>query len=369
MHGLCRTLEKFFVCSCLEFFAVHPRLEIPQTFDGRLRRLQAVKRKIQLLAVRHRCQQIAHSFRRMTTGQHVAQCIEIAERFGHLLPINQQELGMQPMTHERFSGERDRLGDLIFVVRKNQIHSARMNVDDFAQIANGHHGALDVPAGTPRSNRSFPEGLAVLRRLPQHKVARIIFLVVIDIHSRAGTHTRKIVVRKFSVVWETGDPKINGAVTAIGETLVGQCLDGLCHLLDVFGRADQSLRTFQAQQLGIVEKSFLVDGGVFVQFFFLRQSIANDLVFHVGDVHDMVKNVSACPEPAAHQVVKREGPEIADMRIVVHGRTACVYAGGIVPEGRKLLHLLRERIIEPQCHTPGFNYRSIQAFRRTLRSG
>src|SRR5882762_4700205 len=138
---------------------------------------------------------------------------------------------MQPMTHERFSGERDRLGDLIFVVRKNQIHSARMNVDDFAQIANGHHGALDVPAGTTWSNRSFPEGLAVLRRLPQNKIPRIILLVGIDVHPRAGTHSRKIVVRKFSVVWKTGDTKINGAVAAIGETLVGQYLNGLCHLL------------------------------------------------------------------------------------------------------------------------------------------
>ena len=95
---------------------------------------------------------------------------------------------MEPVAHERFSGGRFGFGNFIFVMRKGQIHAAAVNVQRVAQILQRHGGALDVPAGTPRSDRRLPEMLAGLGRFPQREVARIVLVVAIHVHARAGLH-------------------------------------------------------------------------------------------------------------------------------------------------------------------------------------
>ena len=130
--------------------------------------------------------------------------------------------------------------------------------------------------------------------------------------------------------------------------LVASSFSTACdHLGDVLGCADQALGPFEAQLCAVVEES-------------LRRRrrctpssdlscchrVANDLVVHVGDVHDVVEREAAGAQPAAQNVLKREGAEVADVHVVVDRRPARVHADGIAVHGRKLFHLLRKSVVK-----------------------
>ena len=83
--------------------------------------------------------------------------------------------------------------------------------------------------------------------------------------------------------------------------------------------------------------------------------VADDLVVHVGDVHDVVERIAAARSHAAQDVLEGEGAEIADVGVVVDGGAAGVHADGVVVGGSEFLDLLRERVIEAQRHDPRKN--------------
>src|SRR6185312_3070263 len=109
---------------------------------------------------------------------------------------------MQPKAREGLSRNGFGLRDLIFVMRKNQIDSARVNVDGFAQVLERHRRTFDMPARTSRTNGSLPRHLAVLRSLPQREIPRVRLFIFIDIDARARQISAEIVMRKFAVPGE-----------------------------------------------------------------------------------------------------------------------------------------------------------------------
>src|SRR5580658_10099130 len=93
---------------------------------------------------------------------------------------------MQPISDERLAGEGLGLRDLIFVMRKDEIDSAGVNVERLAQILHGHHGTLDVPARAAHAEAFVPARLAILLSFPQNEVASVGLIVFVDIDARAG---------------------------------------------------------------------------------------------------------------------------------------------------------------------------------------
>src|SRR5205823_1741951 len=67
----------------------------------------------------------------------------------------------------------DGLGDLVLVVREDEVQPAAVNVEGGAEISGGHGRALEVPAGPAASPGRRPGRLAGLGPLPQGEVARI----------------------------------------------------------------------------------------------------------------------------------------------------------------------------------------------------
>ena len=95
---------------------------------------------------------------------------EIAQGFGHLAVINVQESIVHPVFCKRLVIGCLGLCDLIFMMREDQILSAGMNIDLFAEITLTHDGALDVPAGTSLAPAGIPVRLAFFFRLPQYEI-------------------------------------------------------------------------------------------------------------------------------------------------------------------------------------------------------
>jgi hypothetical protein len=77
------------------------------------------------------------------------------------------------------------LGDLVLVVREQQVDAARVQVDRLAKVLLDHRAALDVPAGAPRRGPLGPGPLHVavllgLVGLPEREVADVVLVVGVE---------------------------------------------------------------------------------------------------------------------------------------------------------------------------------------------
>src|SRR5207344_2469317 len=96
---------------------------------------------------------------------------------------------VHPEPAERLARGALGLRNLVFVMREDEVDAAAVNVDRrLAQQAQRHGRALDVPARAPRAAAEVPGRLAWLGGLPEHEVARVLFVVLVVVHARAGLH-------------------------------------------------------------------------------------------------------------------------------------------------------------------------------------
>src|SRR5690242_19711018 len=110
---------------------------------------------------------------------------------------------VDPVTHKLFPGCAFTLRDLVFVMRKDEIDAARVNVETLAEILHRHRRALDMPAGTAATDLRIPRGFGLACRfLPQGEVARVLFLILVgvDAFACAGDVAREVNLRELAVI-------------------------------------------------------------------------------------------------------------------------------------------------------------------------
>ena len=97
-------------------------------------------------------------------------CKEIAQGLAHFPVVDIQEGVMQPVMSEFHAVARLRLGDLILMVREDQVLAAGVDVNRLAKILAAHDRALDVPARASFAPGGLPVGLPFLLRLPENEI-------------------------------------------------------------------------------------------------------------------------------------------------------------------------------------------------------
>src|SRR6266849_929235 len=128
---------------------------------------------------------------------------------------------MKPETGKPFSSRRFRLRNLVFVMRENQVFSAGVQVEALAQSQHRHDRALNVPSRAPRADLAFPRSLPWFRRLPQGKIAGVVFLVFVYVHAGAVFHACKIFFGELAISRKSRDAEIvRSVLRAIGKTLM-----------------------------------------------------------------------------------------------------------------------------------------------------
>ena len=148
---------------------------------------------------------------------------------------------MKPEVGEHFSGQGLGLCDFIFVMRKDEILAAGVQIESFAQFLHRHGGTFDMPSRPPLPDRTLPERLAFFGRLPQREVAGVVFFVLVHIHTRAVFHSGEILLGKFAVSGKLGNAKVIGAVVGtVGESFFFKFSDELGHPEDVIGGASEN---------------------------------------------------------------------------------------------------------------------------------
>src|SRR5690606_12808645 len=107
------------------------------------------------------------------------------------------------------------LGELVLVVGEDQVEPAAVDVELVAEVAAGHGGALDVPAGPARAPRAGPGGVGRLLRLgglPQREVARVALAARVGVVGRL--HVVRALPGQAAVLGVGGDVEVDvtGAV-------------------------------------------------------------------------------------------------------------------------------------------------------------
>src|SRR6267378_4093724 len=106
-----------------EFSLLQAIREIPQPLHGTRRLLKATECEVELLAVRNTRQGKAQRRRFIAFPEQVAQRIEIAQRLGHFLALDEQMLRVQPIPREGLSAGGLALCDFVFVMRKREVNA------------------------------------------------------------------------------------------------------------------------------------------------------------------------------------------------------------------------------------------------------
>ena len=259
---------------------------------------------------------------------------EVALGLGHLAAFDLQEAVVHPVIgHDAGAMRAARLGDLVFMMREDQVEPAAVNVEHLAEVMLAHHRALDMPARTAAAPGAVPARLFVGGQFPEHEVARV-FLVFLDRDAGAGQLLVELALRQAAIVRHGGGVEQHLAARLVGVPLVDQCGDHLDHALDVLGRARLEGRLQHGKGLDVLVvlirglSCHQCDGIVQRHVGMVPQRPCVDLVVDVGDVAhigDMLRAIEMAQQPEQHVEDDRR-PGIADMGIVVDRRSADIEA-------------------------------------------
>src|SRR6266480_5290750 len=183
--------------------------EFIEPLDRAVGRLEQLRRKRERApVVRARQQRVADRPWRVSLGEEIANRGKVAQPLGHLLAGRiLQVLRVQPVAGERLPGRTLALGDLVFVVRKDQVDAASMNVERLSEVLHAHRRAFDVPAGPARPQRRLQRLLAWFARLPEDEVPRVILAVLIDVDPGSRLQAAYIEMRQRAIARKARDPK------------------------------------------------------------------------------------------------------------------------------------------------------------------
>ena len=206
------------------------------------------------LAVVAREQGEADGLAAMAFLQKLAHGEEVAEGLRHLLAANDDVAVVHPEAREPAVGAAARLGDLVLVVRKDQVLAAAVDVEGLAQVLGAHGRALDVPARPAAPPGAVPARLGLVRGLPQHEVGRVL-LVGRHVDPGAGDHLLAVPMGEAAVVGVGGHVEQHVAVGGVGVTTGDQLLDEGDHLRDRLGGA-----RLHARRQGAEGRHVVVEG-------------------------------------------------------------------------------------------------------------
>ena len=179
----------------------------------------------------------------------------------------------------------------------------------------------------------IPRRLAVLGRLPDDEVARVLLVVLVAVDTGAALDALVIETRELAVLGEGRDLEVDGPVAAIGVAALFERPDRLPHRLDVLGvgRARALFDDLETERRRVLAVRLDVAVGVLAQRHagFLR--LEDRAIVDVGEVHH-VADVEAglILQRAAQHVDGDKRPEVADVPAGVGRQPARVHPHEVV---------------------------------------
>src|SRR2546430_9498039 len=125
---------------------------------------------------------------------------------------------MDPIARQRLAEGRFGLSNLVFVMGKNQVSAATMDVERLSKILRAHRRALDVPAGSPRPPGTIPRRFARFAGFPQRKI-KWRPLPLIDLDAGARFQLIDVLARQLPVPGKAVNRIENVAIDLVSQSL------------------------------------------------------------------------------------------------------------------------------------------------------
>ncbi len=286
--------------------------------------------------------------------EQIRERLEVAERLAHLAPLEQQQPSVNPKaSHRRAMHERLALGDLVFVMRKDQVGAATVDVEAVSgrveQVAR-HRRALDVPARTARAvGLERPRRLAGLGKLPEGEVERVV-LVLVHFDARAHQQLVDVAPAQMPVPRERADAIVNAVLARVRVLLLDQFADHRLNGGDEGRRVRLGVGLAHAQlphrgfELGIVT------GDDLAPVFARLQRARDGPVVDVGHVLHVRDAIPPKLQIAAQDVEEQERTSVSEMRLRRRRQPAHVDAHVTVAQRREVLGLASKRVVKFETH-------------------
>ena len=235
-----------------------------------------------------------------------------------------------------------RLGHFIFMVRKDQIQPASMNIKRFTKVMLCHGRTFDMPSRTPFASvkRVIPARLVIIAWFPQDKVRRIA-LVRGHLDPRTSNHVIHTAARQLAIARHGGDAEQHMPLSHIGMAFFDQQRDHGNHLVNEGGGTRLMVRR-QRPQCGYI--AVKAGDRIVTQLPDINIAFSgtgDDLVINIGDVAH-IGHLRIVMTQQTHQHVKYDNrPRIADMNAVIDRWPAGIDAHILCIQRDKRLFLAR----------------------------
>ena len=157
-------------------------------------------------------------------------------RLGHLRAAHLEVRAMEPRPDERLAGRRLALGDLVLVMREDQVDATGVDIERRPEVGHAHRRAFDVPAGAAGPDRRLPRRLAGLGPLPQGEVPDVVLAVFVGLDPLPDPQPLGVQAGQPAVGGPRRDPEEDRAVVGpVGMAALEQGRDERDDLLDVVG--------------------------------------------------------------------------------------------------------------------------------------
>src|SRR5207253_905226 len=101
---------------------------------------------------------------------------------------------MKPVTHELFVRDTLCLRDFGFVVRKNVVDTAAVNIELIAEQGGSHGAALNVPTGSAAAPWAIPRYVTIffVPGFPEREIPHVLLVVFVMFNPTGGLQLSKI---------------------------------------------------------------------------------------------------------------------------------------------------------------------------------
>jgi hypothetical protein len=255
---------------------------------------------------------------------------------------------MHPVTGELLAGEGFGLGDLVLVVREDQVVAAAVDVDLLAQDGQVHGRAFDVPAGASLTPGTVPGRFPGLGSFPDGEVHRVLFFFF-DLDARPGLHVVDLTAGEFAVFRVPGDAEVDIPVLSqIGKALVNQALDHGLDPVHGLGGARVGCGGQDVQVRQVLAVGLDIGFGQYLRVHALLVGAVDYLVIHIREVHHVAHLVAAVFQVAPDYVEDDGRHGVPNVCIGIDRRAADVHLDHVWLEGLEFFFLVGEGIVDAQ---------------------
>ncbi len=272
---------------------------------------------------------------------------KVPQGLGHLLLVDLHEAVMNPVAREFLSRCTTRLGNLVLMMGKDQIHPAAVDIEGLAEMSNGHGGTLNMPAGPSLPPRTRPGRLTGLGTLPEGEIHRMAF-PLIYIHPRACLEIIQSTFGEPAVIRILCHFKVDVPIHLVCQTLPNQSFGqphNVGHMLSRFGFDG---RRPYAQFPHVIVIGLNEFGRDLVTTHTLLVRPLNNLVIDVGEILGKLDPIAGVFEIPANHIEYQRAPRMPDMAIVIDRHAAHIHPHGLRHERLERLLLSTEGIVDPE---------------------